>query len=406
LKDLSWLMRKQHQEASPERSAPCSPEPRILHVIHGLEFDGGIELWLLHLLRQIDRRRYPTDVLVLNKPGGALEDDFRSLGCQILYCPHSKLWATRRRLARILTDAPYDIVHSHVHHFGGFIVRLAARQGVPIRIVHSRNDTRRAERDAGALRRVYARLMRRWISRYATCRVAISVPAAEDLFGAAWQDSCTIVYSGRDFSPFGRSGQGGHVRQSLGIPQDALVLGHVGKFHERKNHTMVIDVAAEVFRRQPRLCLLLVGDGREEGKIRERAHAAGIADRVVFAGARNDVPQLMEHAMDVFVFPSHYEGLGLAVVEAQAAGLPCIIADHLPGEIDVVPALIHRLPLDAGPAIWADTVLQTAREPRIDRKEALRTILASDFNIERSAAKIAEIYEAARARAQRGAQSV
>jgi glycosyltransferase involved in cell wall biosynthesis len=235
--------------------------------------------------------------------------------------------------------------------------------------------------------------MRRWIERYATCRVAISVSAAEDLFGLGWRDSCTIVHSGRDFSSFGRSGQGGQVRQSLGIPQDALVLGHVGKFHRRKNHAMVIDVAAEVVRREPRTRVLLVGHGHEQGPIHERARAAGIADRVVFAGARNDVPQLMEHAMDVLVFPSHHEGLGLAVVEAQAAGLPCVIADHLPGEIDVVPRLIRRLPLSAAPAGWASAVLSAASERRIDAAEALAAILATDFNIERSVGKIAQIYD-------------
>ena len=210
-------MQKRHPEALPERLTPYSPEPRILHVIHGLEFDGGIEVWLLHLLRHIDRRRYPTDVLVLDTPGGALEDDFRALGCRIFYCPERNPWSVRRRLAQILADhGPYDVVHSHVHHFSGFIVRLAAKQGVPIRIVHSRNDTRSVERDAGPLRRAYARLMRRWIERYATCRIAVSVLAAEDLFGLAWRDFCTIVHSSRDFSSFGRGGHAGQVRESLG----------------------------------------------------------------------------------------------------------------------------------------------------------------------------------------------
>jgi glycosyltransferase involved in cell wall biosynthesis len=393
---------QQYQEASQGRPTPDLSGPRILHVIHSLEFDGGIEVWLLHLLRHIDRRRYPTDVLVLNAPGGALEDDFRSLGCQIFYCPERNPWSVRRRLAQILADhGPYDIVHSHVHHFGGFIMRFAARQGVPIRIVYSRNDTRRGEREAGALRRAYVLLMRRWITRYATCRVAISVSAAADLFGAAWRDVCTIVHSGRDFSSFGRSGQDRQVRQTLGIPQDALVLGHVGKFHHRKNHAMLIDVAAEVARREPRTRVLLVGDGREEGPTYERARAAGIADRVVFAGARNDVPRLLEQTMDVFVFPSHHEGLGLAVVEAQAAGLPCVIADHLPTEIDVVPELIHRVPTTRPAADWAAVVLASVRKPVIDRHEALAAVLASDFNIARSAEKIARIYELERARAGR-----
>ena len=172
------------------------------------------------------------------------------------------------------------------------------------------------------------------------------------------------------------------------------MLGHVGKFHHRKNHAMVVDVAAEVFRREPRTHVLLVGDGPEQRfDAHERARAAGIADRVVFAGARNDVPQLLEQAMDVLVFPSHHEGLALAVVEAQAAGLPCVIADHLSSESDVVPGLVRRLPLSAGPVAWASAVLSAASEPRIDLGEALAAVLATDFNVERSVGKIAQIYD-------------
>jgi glycosyltransferase involved in cell wall biosynthesis len=143
--------------------------------------------------------------------------------------------------------------------------------------------------------------------------------------------------------------------------------------------------------------LLALGDGPLMPEIRARAEELGIADRIVFAGSRDDVPDLMKSAMDVFLLPSHHEGLSIALLEAQAAGLPCLVSDGLTTEGDAVPSLIHRLPLDAGPAVWATIVLQAAQESTIDRDEALRTILASDFNIERSAAKIAEIYTSARA---------
>jgi glycosyltransferase involved in cell wall biosynthesis len=179
-------------------------------------------------------------------------------------------------------------------------------------------------------------------------------------------------------------------------------MGHVGRFHDRKNHALIVETAAEVFRAEPAARLLLVGDGDGEAKVRARVRALGIEDRVVFAGASDQVPQLLRHAMDVFLFPSHHEGLGVAVVEAQAAGLPCVIADHLPSEIDVVPELIQRLPVSAPPPVWAAAVVRAARQrPAVNQPEALKAILASDFNIERSAAKIAAIYasEAATGRA-------
>jgi glycosyltransferase involved in cell wall biosynthesis len=382
--------------------APDTRSPRILHVISSVD-RGGIEIWLVHLLRHLDRQLYPTDVLVLNDQPGPLEEDLRALGCRVFYCPGFRNpWIRQRRLAEIARrHGPYDIVQSHVHHAGGMILRSAAKSGIPIRIAHSRNDTRPAGKPSLA-RQVYMRTMSRWINAYATRRIAISAPAAEDLFGPGWirDDRCSIIYSGRDLLAFTQNGGTRDVRRLLGLPADSLVIGHVGRFHERKNQRLVVEVAAEVFRQEPSARLLLVGDGAAEGEVRARVHALGIADRTVFAGARADVPKLLSHAMDVFVFPSHHEGLGVAVVEAQAAGLPCVIADHLPSEIDVVPELIARLPVGAPAPVWAAAVLRAARQPRIDRQTALSAVLASDFNIERSAAKIADVYatELARAR--------
>ena len=395
-------MQQPSQEIHPERSAQRagdSTEPRILHVVTNLGFDGGIEVWLLHLLRHIDRRRYPSDVLVLNTPGGALEQDFRALGCRVFYCPQPKPWSIRGRLAEILEDhGPYDILHSHVHHFGGVIVRAAAKLGIPVRIAHSRNDTRIIERQASLLRQMYVRLMRQWIRAYATHRLTISVSAAEDLFGPDWQTQrCTVIHSGRDFSRFVPEMIRGEARRSLGLPLDALVVGHVGRFHWRKNHRWIIEVADLLFRQEPRSRLILVGDGADEEAIRVRVVELGIADRVLFAGARDDVPRLMKNVMDVFLFPSHHEGLGVAVVEAQAAGLPCVIAEHLPSEIDVVPGLIQRLSLSATAEDWAAAVLRGVRDAKVDPKEAMSKVLSTDFNIERSVDKVAQVYDAARA---------
>jgi glycosyltransferase involved in cell wall biosynthesis len=373
--------------------------PRILHVVHSLD-RGGIETWLLHVLRHLDRRRYPTDALVLNQRPSSMESELDSLGCRVFSCPAPRRpWVLLRCMTNTLRrHGPYDIVHSHVHHFDGAIVRVAAANGVPVRIAHSRNDTRVVERDAGPLRRIYTRWMKRWIRRFATHKVAISVSAAEDLFGPNWKEQgCTIIHSGRDLSQFAKRGRSTALRRSLGWPEDALVLGHVGRFQWRKNHSWVIEVADLVLRQEPRARLVLVGDGADEAEIRARVAARGMAERVVFAGGRDDVPRLMTNLMDVFLFPSHHEGLGVAAVEAQAAGLPCIIAEHLPTEIDVVPELVQRLPLTASAETWASAALRGAQAPAIDPNAALRAVRSTDFNIERSVGKIAQVYEAARA---------
>ena len=170
------------------------------------------------------------------------------------------------------------------------------------------------------------------------------------------------------------------------------MIGHVGRFLWAKNHPFVVKVAVALFQREPRACLLLIGDGPLQPEIEALVRTSGIADRVIFAGARADVPRLLKGAMDAFVFPSHFEGLGLAAVEAQAAGLPCVIATTIPEEIDVVPELIYRLPLDAPAELWAERILAAAATSRPAQEDALRAVCASDFEIQRSATRLLEVY--------------
>ena len=291
---------------------------------------------------------------------------------------------------------PYDVVHSHVHHFSGLLLRLAAWHGVPIRIAHSHNDTRPAEAGASWRRQLYLLAMKRSIQRYATRRIAASRIAAEDLFGPDWaaDPRCEILFCGLDFSVFAGQDRRAEARQALGLPDHALVIGHVGRFHKRKNHEFVLDIAAELFARERRARLLLVGEGELLRAIEGRAERLGIADRVVFTGARADVPMLMQ-AMDVFLFPSHHEGLGLVLLEAQATGLPCVLADGLPEEADVVPSLMHRLPLAASVETWATAVLEAVDAPHETADRAWQAVCQSDFSLQRSAANVLRVYEQA-----------
>jgi glycosyltransferase involved in cell wall biosynthesis len=330
---------------------------------------------------------------------GAQDEEVRALGSRVIVCDeHRRPWRFARRFDRIMREyGPYDVIHSHTHFFGGYVLRLAARHGIPLRIAHSRNDTRVREKGRGWPRRAYVWLMRRWIRRCANFRIAISRTAAEDLFGDGWlgDDRFRMVYSGRDFSPYAEPADRGRVRTSLGLPLDAFVLGHVARFYWRKNHPFVIEVAAALFRREARAWLLLVGDGPDQAEIEALAQKSGIADRVIFAGARSDVPRLLKGAMDAFIFPSHYEGLGMAVVEAQAAGLPCIIASTMPAEIDLVPELIHRLSLDAPADAWAERILDVVAAPGPSLDATYRAVCESDFAVQRSVEHLQAIYHMA-----------
>jgi glycosyltransferase involved in cell wall biosynthesis len=392
------MINARHRAATPD-DFPVGAR-RILHIVGGLN-RGGIEIGLLHVLKRIDRRRYQLDFLVVGDRPGTKVQEFERLGSRVILCPAPRRpWRLTQsiRFAHGFRSAlrrfgPYDVIHAHIHHYDGVVLRLAKHE-VPIRIAHSHNDARPAEIGASWPRRLYLALMKRWIKRYATHRFAVSRSAADDLFGPSWASDprAALVTWGLDFTPWGLRHDRTLLRSSLDLPADALVLGHVGWFEWRKNHDFLIEVAAAVFHREARARLLLVGEGERKAAIEARARALGVADRVAFAGARDDIPALMQ-CMDVFVFPSHHEGAPLALVEAQAAGLPCAISDGLSEEIDVVPELIQRLSLNAPPAVWAERILHAVRAPRPSQADALQTVNASAFEIRRCLQCLRQVYD-------------
>jgi glycosyltransferase involved in cell wall biosynthesis len=370
---------------------------RILQVVGRMD-TGGTETWLLNVLRNIDRARFRMDFVVHTTAPGAYDEEVTALGSRLLYCPGiTRPWQYARNFSRVLAaDEPYNIVHSHVNYFSGLPLRVAARVGVPVRVAHSHTNTLPLLSSASIQRRAYIALMLRWISRYATAKLAVSEKAARSLFGADWRNDpmCRILYCGIDLAPFKQPVDREKVRAELGIPYGSLVVGHVGRFTEPKNHGFILDVAASITAREPSARLLLVGDGPLRPEIEARASELGIIDRVIFAGARTDVARLLAGAMDIFVFPSRYEGLALSLVEAQAAGLPCLFSEAVPPEAEVVSPLMTPMPLTQPPAEWAEAALDLLESaPKINRGIALAEVERSPFNIERSVFALQALYE-------------
>lgn len=363
---------------------------RILHAIGGLD-RGGIETWLLHVLRRTDRRRFQMDFLVHTERAGAYDAEVRALGSRIIVCPRPRRpWRYLSALDRALREhGPYDVVHGHLHRFSGVVLGAARRRRVPIRIAHS--HVARIDGDAGPLRRLYLRAAARSIRTHATVGLAASTQAAEDLFGTGWRTDprWRILSYGIDLTPFAAAPERERVRAEWGLEPDAVVLGHVGRFEPQKNHAFLLEIMAAAARLDPRVRPLLVGDGPLRPKVERRAAELGL--RAVFTGSRPDVPRLMLGAMDVFLFPSRFEGLGLAMVEAQAAGLPVVATDLVPDEATVVDRSIRRLPLHEPAEAWARAALGA---PRPERGRCLEAVKASSFNLATTIDRVFAHYEA------------
>ncbi len=384
-------------------SNPRKPRPRrVLHVVGGMD-TGGIESWLMQILRRVDPAAIRMDFLV---SGGAshpgrydYEQELSAMGARLFRCPHPERPLAYGSAFRSLLRryGPYDVVHSHVDHFSGYVMWLARLARVPMRVAHSHLDIRSLRVVEPAHRRWYLATMKHLIKAYATAGFATSASAAASLFGEDWQgdNRWELLYCGIDLTPFKQKVHKEEVRAGLGIPEGAIVLGHAGRFTPQKNHAFLLRVAAEVAHKEANMRLLLVGAGSLRSDMELDAMKLGIADRTIFAGIRPDVPHLMLGAMDAFIFPSLFEGLGLALVEAQAAGLPCLAADTIPVEADIVSPLVRRTSLDQSPAIWADAMIDMCKHEstRPTRLEAFSAVEASPLNLLHGLGRLVSFYE-------------
>jgi glycosyltransferase involved in cell wall biosynthesis len=370
---------------------------RVLHVMGGLDI-GGVETWLVNLLRRADRARLSMDFLLHTDKECAYEREVRSFGAEILRCPRNPVPAYLRNLWSAMR-AKYDVVHSHVHAYSGWILSIAALARVPVRIAHSHLDTREQDlRPASlitstkplppppapvrSLRRAYVRAMKRLIQRHATAGFAASHEAGKALFGELWgiDPRWSLLRCGIDTSGFEPPARPA-LREELGIRGDAFVVGHVGRFEEQKNHAFLVPLARELARLEPAAHFLLVGDGPLRGAMEKRIEEAGLRDRFTLTGQRRDVAALMMSAMDAFVLPSLYEGLPLVVVEAQAAGLPCLVSDTVSPESSVVEGLVLQESLQSPAESWAARISRFPRKRTAEeRRRALSAVRASAFD--------------------------
>jgi len=368
---------------------------RVLQIIRAMN-RGGAEIWLMHLLRRLDPERVRMDFLVHTAEPCAFDDEILGRKAGLIRCLES--WKTPvygQRICSLLRRfGPYDAVHSHVHHFSGYLLMLARRAGVPVRISHSHNDTSVVDGGSSAVRRCYLRWMTSRIRAHATHMVAVSSPAGRALFGPGWErDPRARTFScGIDLAPIDSRRPRLAARSALGIADDELVIGHVGRFEEQKNHRFLIEVAAALMQQRARTRLLLVGDGPLRSQMQRQIRTLGIAANVILAGQRPDVPDLLS-AMDVFVFPSLYEGLGMALVEAQACGLPCVVSDAVPEEADAVPGLIHRMTIQESVEAWAKVVTSAVEMPRPNLSSSFAMVEKSRLNLANSMNEVYALYQ-------------
>ena len=355
---------------------------RVLQVVTHME-RGGLESMLMNYYRYIDREKIQFDFLVHRQERAAYDDEIEAMGGKIYRLPRLVPWskAYLTALNRFFDEHPeYRIVHVHQDCLSSVILKAAQQHNIPVRIAHSHS----ANQDKN-LKYPVKLWYKRSISKYATNLFACGEDAGDWMFGG---EPFQIINNAIDvaaytYVPTKRQ----EMRRQLGL-ENEFTIGHVGRFNQPKNHPFLLDIFAALLKKEPNAVLLLVGGGEGMSKMQEKAQELGIAEHVRFLGVRSDVADLMQ-TMDVFVFPSLYEGLPVTMVEAQAAGLPCLISDKIPPECILTNGLVGVLPLSAEPETWAAKILEKKNLPRIDRRSE---IAAHGFDITTEAVKLQKFY--------------
>ncbi|OYQ63068.1 glycosyltransferase [Pseudanabaena sp. SR411] len=372
---------------------------KVLHVVGQMGNRGGLESWIMQMLRHIDRDRFQIDLMVhVTDDFPFFDAELDSLGVKIVRCLYpQKPWLFANNFKQALQEhGSYDIIHSHLHQFSGYLLRLAHQQKIRHRIVQTHSDTSPLDRQAPWYRQIYFGLMRYWLNRYTTFGVGVSRKALKALLGNEnWQSDprWQVLYCGIDLELFRQPLDRLSVRSEFGIPIDAFVIGHVGRFVPLKNHELMLKILVKVLEKEPNTYLLFVGDGPLRQAIATKALEMGIDSNVMFAGSQDQVPRIMQGAMDVLMLPSSFEGLPLVGLEAQAAGLPVILSDVVTEEVDEIKTLIQRINLSEPIAIWVDAVLNSRQiKQQHTQADCLAILEKSPFNIIQNVKYLQDLY--------------
>lgn len=346
---------------------------RAVYIVTAMDA-GGAETVFMKFYRALDKNKYQLDFCVSSDEPGFYDDEIRELGGRIVHTvkkSESGPVASFRRLRDIAREGGYcAAVRSSQHSLSALDLLAMRAGGVPRTVFRSSNTgTVTNSRKEAVLHSMFRPLIRL----AATSYVAPSTEAGLYMFGEAGVSSgkFDILHNAVDLQEFDyREDARKKIRRELGIAEDALVVGHVGRFNQQKNHAFLIDVFAEIAGKRDEAVLLLLGKGELLESARQKVEVLGLSDRVKFAGVRSDVA-LCYSAMDVLAFPSLYEGLPNVVIEAQANGLPCVISNAITQEA-VINGNVVSMPLSGGAGSWCEALFRLSGRRAEDGASELR----------------------------------
>jgi len=329
---------------------------RVLQVLNSLNA-GGAESFVMNLYHKIDRDKIQFDFIISDMGDTVFKQEVLDLGGKIYYIPAfnglNYTHICHEWNLFFKTHKEYKILHSHIRSYASLFIPIAKKYGL-ITIIHSHSTS-----NGSGVKAIGKKLLQLPLRFQADYFISCSTEAGEWLFGKSVVASKRhlVVKNAIDIDKYSyKCDIRNKVRKDLNLVEKT-VLGHVGGFRDPKNHEFLIDIFSMYHTKNQNSMLVMVGDGELKKHVEDVVEQRHLEDSVVFLGARNDVPDILQ-AFDYYIFPSKWEGLPVSVIEAQASGLYCFISNAITSDVILSP-LVKRLPIDNGPKLWVDNILNT-----------------------------------------------
>lgn len=309
---------------------------RVLFVIQ-LVRRGGIELVAVNFARKLDKNKFDISFLLVDpyeNQDEELTEELEQEGFKLIYMPeNANSYADKYKfIDSLFRENHFDIVHSHVLLFSGFVCMAAKKHNVKIRAAHS--HIIKWHREETPQYKLYKFLMQTLMRKYATHKFACSKKAGEFLYGkSTYEKSGIFIANGVDTGKFAFDlTKREKIRKEFSITDNDIFVGHIGTIYSIKNQVFLVEIVAQMIKKTPNLKCIMVGEELERDEVEAKAKSLGVLDNIIFAGQRSDIDSILQ-ALDIMIFPSLHEALPVSLIEAQASKLPCLISDSVTTEV-------------------------------------------------------------------------
>ncbi|MPQ42276.1 glycosyltransferase family 1 protein [Clostridium tarantellae] len=367
---------------------------KVLHVVGGMNV-GGTETMLMNLYREVHKDIQFDFISYYNKKA-YYDEEIEALGGKVirLNAPNKvgAIKAIKDLIRVIKEEGEYEAIHAHTLFNCGIAMIAAWMAGVKVRVSHAHTTL---DKKDNFIKKVYTNSMIKVIRIFSTNFLACSHNAGKYLFGESIGKNKKYkrLPNYINYKKIINCNDNNNLRKELGLKRDDILIGHIGRFMDAKNHKFIIEIMSYLVKKNKKIKCVLVGHGHLKKEIETQVKCYELEENILFLGIRNDIPEILNN-LDLFLFPSIYEGLGLVLLEAQAARIPCVVSEAIQPEADLGLGLFKMLTLKDGVEKWSETILNSLNcNEKITKEQITKRFEIAGYNIKTITKELMNIYK-------------